>query len=291
MQMSLPFCNDRSPIGVFDSGLGGLSVLAEIHQLLPEEKLIYIADSGNAPYGDKSSKYIRERSLKIARFLVNQDIKILVIACNTVTAETIELLRQSLDIPIIGLEPAIKPAVNQSKNGIVAVLATKHTATSDRLLGLTERYAQGKKVLVQACPGLVEKVESGRLNNQETRSLLSKYIQPLLDQGADTLILGCTHYPFLMPAIRNVINDDILLIETAKPVAQQLQRILQKEQLECISNAYDINQSNSNIQFFNSCTALKSSKNMFRLWKLAIQSFSEITSIKTIDVRPLPKLN
>lgn len=289
--MSLPLRDDKSPIGVFDSGVGGLTVLAEIHRLLPKEQLIYIADSAHAPYGDRSVEYIRERAIKVALFLIDQGVKAIVIACNTATAETINLLRETVNIPVIGLEPAIKPAVEQSNNGIVGVLATKRTIDSKRLLGLAERYAQGKKVLVQACPGLVEKVEAGGLNNKQTRALLKRYIQPLLDQGADTLILGCTHYPFLLPAINTLVKDNILLLETSKPVALQLQRILKNEKLESSQTDTEIKKETTRIAFYNSGATTKLSKTMRRLWKLAIQNPSEKSSIKTIDVLPLPTLN
>ena len=169
--MPLEF-GDICPIGVFDSGLGGLSVLAEIHRLLPHEKLIYVGDSANAPYGDHSADFVRERSRKITDFLLDKGVKAIVIACNTATAEAASLIRETIDIPVIGLEPAIKPAAQLSKNGIIGVLATQRTINSERLLGLTERYAKDKKVLAQVCHGLVEKVEACDLESEATVAII-----------------------------------------------------------------------------------------------------------------------
>ena len=259
---------DECPIGVFDSGLGGLSVLKEIHQLLPHENLIYVGDSVHAPYGDKSSNYVRERSQKITDFLLNQGTKAIVIACNTATAESADLLRANIDVPVIGLEPAIKPATQLSKNGVIAVLAIQRTINSERLLGLTERYAQDKKVLAQACPGLVEQVEAYQLSSDKTVSLLERYIHPLLDQGVDALILGCTHYPFLLPAIRNIVGNDIEILETGKPVALQLQRILKQHQLErnCINLSGD-SSCKAQLSIYNSSDKEQAHLTMTKLWE------------------------
>lgn len=271
---------DECPIGVFDSGLGGLSVLKEIHQLLPHENLIYVGDSVHAPYGDKSSNYVRERSQKITDFLLNQGAKAIVIACNTATAESADLLRANIDVPVIGLEPAIKPATQLSKNGVIAVLATQRTINSERLLGLTERYAQDKKVLAQACPGLVEQVEAYELSSDKTVSLLERYIHPLLDQGVDALILGCTHYPFLLPAIRNIVGNDIEILETGKPVALQLQRILKQHQLErnCINLSGD-SSCKAQLSIYNSSDKKQAHLTMTKLWE------------SPISIKVLPNLN
>ena len=299
---------NNCPIGVFDSGLGGLSVLTEIHRLLPQEKLIYVGDSANTPYGDRSADFVRERSLKIAAFLVEQGVKAIVIACNTATAEAATLLRETLDIPVIGLEPAVKPAAQSSKNGILGVLATQRTIGSERLLDLTERYAQGKKVLAQACPGLVEQVEAGELRNAKTRRLLKKYINPLLDQSVDALVLGCTHYPFLSPAIRSITNDKIQILETAKPVALQLQRVLKQHKLEHIIITEQKNSKTPDLVFYNSNSDSSIIESMQRLWHLSFEQNAlnnalentsgtpskkgrKKTAVKTIDVLPLPTLN
>jgi glutamate racemase len=262
---------DECPIGVFDSGIGGLSVLKEIHQLLPHENLIYVGDSVHAPYGDKSAEYVRDRSQQITEFLMNQGAKAIVIACNTATAEAADLLRANSDVPVIGLEPAIKPATQLSKNGVIGVLATQRTINSERLLGLTERYAHDKKVLAQACPGLVEQVEAYELSSDKTVSLLEHYIHPLLDQGVDALILGCTHYPFLLEAIRNIVGNDIEILETGKPVALQLQRVLKQHHLEraCLNLGSDIT-CKGTLSIYNSSNKKQAHLTMKKLWKTPI---------------------
>ena len=265
---------DTCPIGVFDSGIGGLSVLKEIHQLLPHENLIYVGDSAHAPYGDRSAKYVRDRSQQIAEFLLDQGVKAIVIACNTATAEAATQLRETLDVPVIGLEPAVKPAAQLSKSGIIGVLATRRTINSERLLGLTERYAMGKKVLAQACPGLMEQVEAFELNNKKTDTLLRKYIEPLLEQGTDALILGCTHYPFLLPAIRKITGNEIKILETGRPVAEQLQRVLKENQLENLSaNELSTNKKEV-LTFYNSSENSKHLGSMKKLWNNSTPSSS-----------------
>ncbi len=277
---------DPCPIGVFDSGIGGLSVLKEIHSLLPHENLIYVGDSSHAPYGDKSAKYILDRSQRIADFLLDQGVKTIVVACNTATAEAATQLRETLDVPVIGLEPAIKPASQLSKSGIIGVLATQRTISSERLLGLTERYAKNKKVLAQACPGLVEQVEACELSSAKTLTLLNQYIQPLLNQGVDALILGCTHYPFLMPIIRSIVGNEIEILETGKPVAKQLKRILQKNQLErSVLNIESHSGSDldykSKLTFYNSSDKSQPRLAMLELWgdKVSIKTLPELRGL------------
>ncbi len=257
---------DDCPIGVFDSGLGGLSVLREIHKLLPHDDLIYVGDSAHAPYGDRSAKHVRNRSQKIADFLLDQGVKTIVVACNTATAEAAPQLRETMDVPIIGLEPAIKPAVNLSKSGVIGVLATQRTINSERLLGLTERYAKDKKVLAQACPGLVEQVEACEFRSDKTHDLLDQYITPLLEQGADALILGCTHYPFLLSEIRKITGHEITILETGKPVAEQLARVLKQNGLEKV--VLDGNNSDCNraLTFYNSSPQKHHHLAMQKLW-------------------------
>lgn len=266
---------DICPIGIFDSGIGGLSVLQEINQLLPHESLIYVGDSAHAPYGDRSADYVRKRSRQIADFLIDQGVKALVIACNTATAEAASELRKTLDIPVIGMEPAIKPAAELSKSGVIGVLATQRTINSERLLGLTERYAKNKKVLAQACPGLVEQVENGDLAGNRTLTLLRRYIEPLLAQNADALILGCTHYPFLMPAIRQIAGHQIRILETGRPVARQLYRVLQQNALlnlnypdNCRKTTdTDTDNEKPDISFYNSSNDRRHHQAMRTLWK------------------------
>jgi glutamate racemase len=215
-------------IGVFDSGVGGLSVLRHIRAALPEARLIYVADSGHAPYGDKSPSYIERRSLAVARFLLEQGAEAIVIACNTATAAAVGLLRSHFSIPIVGMEPAVKPAVAATRSGVVGVLATTGTLESARFAALLEKYAGTVKIVTQGCPGLVEQIERGNLAGEEPRALLKRYLAPLLEQGADTLILGCTHYPFLAPLIAELAGPDIALVDTGAAVARQLVRRLEE---------------------------------------------------------------
>ena len=212
------------PIGVFDSGVGGLSVLRHIRAALPGEDLLYVADSAHAPYGVKSAAFIESRALAIAEFLVAQNAKALVVACNTATAAAIATLRQRFDLLIVGMEPAVKPAAEATRSGVIGVLATSGTLESARFAELVQRFGSNARVVVQPCPGLVEQVEAGDLAGPVTRALLSGYVTPLLAQGADTLVLGCTHYPFLQPLLRELAGDHAVFIETGAAVARQLAR-------------------------------------------------------------------
>ncbi len=221
----------HSPIALFDSGVGGLSVLRHVRELLPAESLIYLADNAHTPYGDKGEAFVSERVLAIGHFLQEQGAKALVVACNTATAAAVERLREALSIPIIGMEPGIKPAVEQSRSGRIGILATAGTVSSQRFGTLLERYGREKELHIQACPGLVERVEELALEDAETEALLERYLAPLREQGIDTLALGCTHYPFLIPLIRRLLGDTVTLIDTGPPVARQLQRILAQHDL------------------------------------------------------------
>jgi glutamate racemase len=218
-------------IGVFDSGVGGLSVLQHIRHTLPHERLIYVADSGHIPYGDKSPAFIEARALAITRFLISQGAEAIVIACNTATAAAAHTLRVKFNkMPILAMEPAVKPAVAATKSGVVGVLATVGTLESARFAALLEKYGGWRvKIETQGCPGLVEQVERGELHSARTRELVERYALPLLKKGADTLILGCTHYPFLAPLIREVVGDNITLIDTGAAVARHLQHRVKAE--------------------------------------------------------------
>lgn len=211
-------------IGVFDSGVGGLSVLRHIRHALSDERLIYVADSGHVPYGDKPASYIEARSVTLTRFLIEQGADAIVVACNTATAAAAATLRSRFSLPIIAMEPAVKPAVAASRNSIIGVLATIGTLESARFAALLERYGGNAEIITQGCPGLVEQIERGDLSGPETRALVERYTAPLLARGADTLILGCTHYSFLAPLIREVAGADIALVDTGAAVAQQLCR-------------------------------------------------------------------
>jgi len=215
---------NSSPIGVFDSGVGGLSVLRHIHAELPQEHLLYVADSAYAPYGTKTPEHIQVRSMRLAEFLISQGAKALVIACNTATAAAAEVLRARFAVPIIGMEPAVKPAVAATRSGVVGVLATSGTLKSAQFAALLENYGQGVRITTQSGHGLVECVERGELTQPATRELLWRYIKPLLDEGADTLVLGCTHYPFLSPLIEDLTDGKVVIIDTGAAVARQVKR-------------------------------------------------------------------
>ncbi len=215
-----------APIGVFDSGVGGISVLQHIHALLPHEQLLYVADSSHAPYGSKTPEEIQSRCFEIADFLIAKGVKALVVACNTATAAAIDRMRAKYPLPIIGMEPAVKPAAAASKNGVIGVLATVGTLKSAQFAGLLESYGRNVKVVTQGCIGLVECIERGELNTQGTRKLLEQYCQPLLNEGADTIVLGCTHYPFVKPLIQQIVGENVTLIDTGAAVARHLQKRL-----------------------------------------------------------------
>jgi len=221
-----------APIGVMDSGVGGLSVLAEIQRLLPNESLLYVADSGHVPYGEKTPDYIRQRLRRIAEFFQAQGAKAMVLACNTATVAAVADLRELYpDWPLVGMEPAVKPAAAATRSGVVGVLATTGTLQSAKFAALLDRFANDVRVVTQPCPGLVERIESGDLDSEPLRQLLQGYVQPLLAAGCDTLILGCTHYPFLRPLLATMVPADVAIIDTGAAVARQLQRLLVERNL------------------------------------------------------------
>jgi glutamate racemase len=215
-------------VGVFDSGVGGLTVLREIRRALPHEDIVYAADSRFAPYGEKPVEFIRERSSVIVRFLVEQGAKAIVVACNTATAVAVDALRAEFDLPIVAIEPAIKPAVARTTSGVVGVLATSQTLASQRYAALVERFGGGARIVAQACPGLVEQIEKGELTGEETRALVERFVSAPLAQGADTLVLGCTHYGFVSPLIESIAGPGVEILDAALPVAQELRRRLER---------------------------------------------------------------
>ena len=222
----------EAPIAVFDSGVGGVSVLAEIQHLLPNESLLYLGDCGHIPYGEKTPEFIRQRCSVMAGFFREQGAKALVIACNTATVAGVADLRRDFpDWPIVGMEPAVKPAAAATRSGVVGVLATTGTLQSAKFAALLDRFATDVRVITQPCPGLVERIESGDLHSLELRALLKHYVDPLLASGCDTIILGCTHYPFLKPMLKSMIPESISLIDTGAAVARQLQRLLAERDL------------------------------------------------------------
>jgi len=220
-----------NPIGVFDSGVGGLSVLQEIRRALPGEDLLYVADSAHAPYGDKSQQFIEARAIAISEFLVSRQVKAIVVACNTATGAAIATLRSRFSVPIIAMEPAVKPAAANTQSRVIGVLATSRTLVSDNFVQLFARYGADVEILGQACPGLVEQVEAGELSGNKTRLLLERYVLPLLERDADTIVLGCTHYPFLAPLIQEIAGSGVAVIDSAAAVARQLHRRLEVDNL------------------------------------------------------------
>jgi glutamate racemase len=225
-----------APIGVFDSGAGGLSILSGIHQLLPAEDLLYVADSAHAPYGPKGDAFIRERCDHIMRFLLRNEVKAVVVACNTATAAAVAILRERYALPIIGVEPAVKPAAEQSRSGVVGVLATSGTIASDKFMHLQSRFAQKVQILTRACPGLVELIEQLTPNVQALDRLLEEYIHPLLERGADTLVLGCTHYSLIRPRIQHIAGPNVAIVDAGTAVAKELQRRLAAAGMDNIAN-------------------------------------------------------
>lgn len=220
-----------APVGIFDSGLGGLSVLRHIRAQLPHEHLIYVADTGFAPYGDKTQAAVVERSLSVIRFLVEKGAKAIVVACNTATVSAIHVLRERYpDLPIVGVEPGLKPAATATRSGKVGVMATERTLAGTKFLQLRDQIteATGTQFLLQPCRGLVDHIEAG--DTEGVQQMLRKYVTPLLDEGVDTLVLGCTHYPLVQAAIEDVIAQagarDIRLIDTGDAIARQLVRLL-----------------------------------------------------------------
>jgi glutamate racemase len=211
-------------IGVFDSGVGGLSVLRAIRVALPHEHLVYVADSGHAPYGDQSEAHITQRTLTVGSWLAEQGVKGITIACNTATVVAAKTLREQTHLPVVAIEPAIKPAVALTRSGVVGVLATRQTVQSASVARLVDLYGADKRILLQGCPGLVEQVERADLHSAETENLLRQFIAPLIEQGADTLVLGCTHYPFLRDTIQRVAGEGVTLLDPAEAVARELAR-------------------------------------------------------------------
>ena len=211
-------------IGVFDSGVGGLSVLRAIRDALPAENLVYVADSGHAPYGDKSEAHITQRTLTVGNWLASSGVKAITVACNTATVVAIRHLREQTHIPVVAIEPAIKPATNTTRSGVVGVLATTQTLQSESVARLCQEHGEGKRILLQACPGWVEAVEQADLHSSHTEALLRQFVEPLMEQGADTLVLGCTHYPFLRDTLQRIVGDDVTLIDPAVAVANELAR-------------------------------------------------------------------
>ncbi len=222
--------NNR-PIGIFDSGVGGTSIWKEISALLPNEDFIYLADSKNAPYGEKSKDQIVCLSTRNTELLLNKGCKIVVVACNTATTNAIDYLRGNYNIPFIGIEPAIKPAALHSQSKTVGVLATKGTLSSSLFHSTSENHANGIKIIEQVGAGLVPLIEAGKVNSPETKALLERYLEPMLSAGIDYLVLGCTHYPYLIPVLGKMLPKHVRIIDSGEAVARQTKAVLAKNEL------------------------------------------------------------
>ena len=218
---------NNNPIGVFDSGIGGTSIWKEIHDLLPNEKTIYLADSKNAPYGQKTKEEIVALSKKNVEFLLENNCKLIVVACNTATTNAIWELRNDYDVPFIGIEPAIKPAANNSKTQVIGILATKGTLNSE-LFNKTAEMFQNTTIIEQVGFGLVQLIEDGNLYSPEMTQLLESYLVPMIDANIDYLVLGCSHYPYLIPQIKKILPDHIQIIDSGEAVARQTQNLLRE---------------------------------------------------------------
>ena len=223
--------NPTASVGIFDSGVGGLSVLREIRSALPAESLLFVADSANAPWGDKPADYVRRRGLEIANFLVGQGVKAIVIGSNTGTVGAAEALRATLTIPVVGMEPGIKPAAGLTRSGVVGAIVTATMGASDRMASLLDRFGRDVRVISVPAPGLVEHVEAADLDSAELRRLVEGYIKPVLDAGADTIVLGSTHYVFLRPLIAEIAGDGVTIVDTGAAVARQLHNVLEERGL------------------------------------------------------------
>lgn len=217
-------CN--KPIGIFDSGIGGTSIFKEINALLPNENCIYLADSKNAPYGNKSKEEILQLSIKNTELLINKGCKLIVVACNTATTNAIDYLRKNYAIPFIGIEPAIKPAALQTQTKTIGILATKGTLSSDLFYKTTDLYANNITVIEQIGEGIVPLIEAGKLNSKALYKLLSTYLKPMIKQNIDYLVLGCTHYPYLIPMLNKMLPKHVKIIDSGLAVAKQTQSVL-----------------------------------------------------------------
>ncbi len=219
---------NNNPIGVFDSGIGGTSIWSAIHELLPNEKTIYLADSKNAPYGQKTKEEIVALSKKNVDFLIENNCKLIVVACNTATTNAIIELRADYNIPFIGIEPAIKPAAHNSKTQVIGILATKGTLNSE-LFNKTAEMFHDTKIIEQVGYGLVQLIEGGNLNSPEMTLLLESYLQPMIDANIDYLVLGCSHYPYLIPQIKKILPEHIQIIDSGEAVARQTKNVLREK--------------------------------------------------------------
>ena len=263
----------KAPIGLFDSGVGGISVANAVRRALPAENLIYVADSGYAPYGNKTPEQIHQRARHIVEFLQNQGVKLIVVACNTATLSCIQQLRNEYNMPFVGVEPGIKPALMASKTGRVGVLATQLTIQSKQYHDLIQRVAANRDVYSQACNGLADQIELGEFDSPTTRSLLQTYVQPLLDAGVDQIALGCTHYGFVSDVLEQLIAGRASLVDTDDAIARQTKAILDRYSL--LNPSTDT----GTVCIYSSDLSKTSTKTIHALWQAGVAQVSQLPSI------------
>lgn len=263
--MTSPAPLPTAPIGIFDSGVGGLSILSGLRELLPHEDLLYLADSHYAPYGPKGAEFIRERSFAIVDFFLAQGVKAVVVACNTATAAAIAALRARYDIPFIGVEPAVKPAAALSLRGIVGVLATSGTIASDKFIRLQDRFTAQVQILTRACPGLVELIEAPQFHAEAVRSLLMELTVPMREKGADVVVLGCTHYSLIRELIQEVMGEGVRIVDAEFAVARETRRRL--EEINALTTSIDGGQ----LRFFTSGDLAQQQRLLARYWGAAAE--------------------
>ena len=218
----------NSPIGIFDSGVGGLSVLRAVRALMPEESVLYFGDQGHIPYGPRPMEQIRDFSEAITNFLLERDAKLIIVACNTASAAALKFLRgKFLNMQFVGMEPAVKPAAETTQTGKVGVLATPATFQGVLYASVVERFANGVELFQNTCNGLVQQIEQGNLSGNETRRILEDALRPMLEKDIDTVVLGCTHYPFVIPLVQEIVGEKVRVIDPAPAVAKQAKRLLE----------------------------------------------------------------
>lgn len=229
---------DTRPIGIFDSGIGGLTVLQVAQEALPTERFLYVGDNAHMPYGPRSLAEVRAFSMGIVRGLLAKDCKLIVIACNTASAAALSSLREAYTgVLFVGMEPAVKPAVEHTRTGTVGVIATVATFQSELYASVVERFAHEVEVLHQPCPGLVKQIEAGEFDSPKTEAMLRGWLEPMLERNIDALVLGCTHYPIVRPLIEGIVGPNVRVIDPAPAIARQVKRLLEQEDMTAPADA------------------------------------------------------